>query len=36
MLGIISHSSVRPPPLPIDEGERQKLKDQVEAMGLLE
>lgn len=36
MLGIISHSSVRPPILPINKEEKQKLKDQLEIMGLLE
>jgi len=35
MLGIISHSTVRPPILPISGGERQKLRAQLEVMDLL-
>jgi len=36
MQGIISHSLVRPPLLPIGEEEKIKLKDQLKTMGLLE
>ena len=36
MRGIISHSAVRPPILPMDESKKEKLRNQLRTMGLVE